>query len=234
MDPGFAASEIDTSKPHPARMYDAYLDGRDNYPVDREAVRQVLRDFPEVRAIARANRAFLQRAVRFLAGQAGIRQFLDIGTGIPSAGNVHEVAGQVAPDSRVVYVDNDPIVHVHANALLTGTGSTSIVLADLRDPESILAHPKVRSLIDFSQPVALLLIAILHFISDRGGSRRDRRHAAGRTPAGKLPRLVARDGGLPPARWRGPGRHRLQERDGSAGTPDPRADIELLRWLGSR
>jgi len=166
MEPGFAASEIDTSKPHPARMYDAFLGGRDNYPVDREAVRRMLRDFPEARAIARANRAFLQRAVRFLAGQAGVRQFLDIGTGIPSAGNVHEVAGQVSPDSRVVYVDNDPIVHVHANALLTGSGTTSIVLADLRDPKAILAHLRVRGLIDFGQPVALLLVAILHFIRD--------------------------------------------------------------------
>jgi hypothetical protein len=132
MQPGFAASEIDTSKPHPARMYDAYLGGNDNYPVDREAVREIVRLYPEVRSIALANRAFLQRAVRFLAGEAGIRQFLDIGTGIPSAGNVHEVAGRAAPGARVVYVDNDPIVHVHANALLTGTGTTSIVLADLR------------------------------------------------------------------------------------------------------
>jgi hypothetical protein len=105
--PGFAASEIDTSKPHPARMYDAYLGGRDNYAADREAVRQSLRAFPEVRAIAWANRAFMQRAVRFLAGVAGIRQFTDIGTGIPSAGNVHEVAGQAVPGTRVVYVDND-------------------------------------------------------------------------------------------------------------------------------
>jgi hypothetical protein len=166
MEPGFAASQIDTAKPHPARMYDAYLGGKDNYPVDREAVRQIVRDFPEVRAIALANRAFLQRAVRFLAVQAGIRQFLDIGTGIPSAGNVHEVAGQFAPDSRVVYVDNDPIVHVHANALLAGSGTTSIVLADLRDPEAIVAHPKVRGTIDFTEPVALLLVAILHFITD--------------------------------------------------------------------
>jgi hypothetical protein len=132
MEPGFAASEIDTSRPHPARMYDAYLGGKDNYAADREAVRQVLRIFPEVRAMARANRAFMRRAVRFLAGEAGIRQFIDIGTGIPSAGNVHEVAGQVAPGARVVYVDNDPIVHVHANALLTGSGATTIVLADLR------------------------------------------------------------------------------------------------------
>jgi hypothetical protein len=164
--PGFAASEIDTSKPHPARMYDAYLGGRDNYAADREAVRQILRAFPEVRAIARANRAFMQRAVRFLAGEARIRQFIDIGTGIPSAGNVHEVAGQAAPGTRVVYVDNDPIVHVHANALLTGGGSTSIVLADLRDPEGILADPKLRGLVDFTQPVALLVVAILHFITE--------------------------------------------------------------------
>src|ERR1700731_1484215 len=113
MEPGFAAAEIDTSKPHPARMYNAYLGGNDNYPADRAAVRQILRDFPEVPAIALANRAFLQRAVRFLA-----------------AGNGHEVAGRAAPDTRVVYVDNDPIVHVHANALLTGSGATGIVLAD--------------------------------------------------------------------------------------------------------
>jgi S-adenosyl methyltransferase len=166
MEPGFAASEIDTSRPHPARMYDAYLGGRDNYPVDREAVRQILRDFPEARLIAQANRAFLQRSVRFLAAEAGIWQFLDIGTGIPSAGNVHEVAGQIAPDARVVYVDNDPIVHVHASALLSGSGTTSVVLADLRDPGVILAHPRLRAMIDFTRPVALLLVAILHFIAD--------------------------------------------------------------------
>lgn len=167
MEAGFPLSEIDTTRPHPARMYDAYLGGKDNYVADREAVGQVLLNWPEVRAMARANRASMQRMVRFLAGEAGIRQFLDIGTGIPSAGNVHEVAGQVAPGSRVVYVDNDPIVHVHANALLTGSGTTSIVLADLRDPEAILTHPKVRELIDFSRPVALLLIAILHFITEQ-------------------------------------------------------------------
>ena len=166
MEAGFPLSEIDTTRPHPARMYDAYLGGKDNYAADREAVRRILRNWPEVRAMARANRGAMQRMVRFLAGEAGIRQFLDIGTGIPSTGNVHEVAGQVAPGSRVVYVDNDPIVHVHGNALLTGSGATSIVLADLREPGEILAHPKVRELIDFSKPVALLLIAILHFITE--------------------------------------------------------------------
>jgi S-adenosyl methyltransferase len=167
METGFALSEIDTTMPHPARMYDALLGGKDNYAADRQAVRELLRVAPEARDSARANRAFLQRAVRFLAGQAGIRQIIDIGTGIPAAGNVHEVAAQVAPGTRVAYVDNDPIVHVHANALLTGSGTTSIVLADLREPEAIVAHPKVRALIDFSQPVALLLVAILHFITEK-------------------------------------------------------------------
>ena len=163
---GFAAGDLDTSKPHPARMYNAFLGGKDNYPVDREAVRQILRHWPEVRLIARANRAFLQRAVRFLAGEAGIRQFIDIGTGIPSAGNVHEIAGQVAPGARVVYVDNDPIVHVHANALLTGSGTTTVALADLRNPHAILADPSLRACIDFDRPVGLLLVAILHFLTD--------------------------------------------------------------------
>lgn len=166
IEPGFAPSQIDTTRPHPARMYNFYLGGRDNYLADREAATQVLRVVPEVRAIARENRAFLQRAVRFLVGEAGIRQIIDIGTGIPTEGNVHEVAQQIAPDVRVAYVDNDPIVHVHASALLTGTGATKIVLADLREPEAVLAHPKIRDLIDFTQPVALMLIAILHFITD--------------------------------------------------------------------
>ena len=166
MEPGFSPSEIDTSRPHPARLYNYYLGGKDNYVVDREAAAEVLWAAPDVRAMARENRAFLQRAVRFLVGEAGIRQIIDIGTGIPSAGNVHEVARQVAPEVRVAYLDNDPIVHVHACALLTGDGNISIVLADLREPEAILAHPGVRELIDFSQPVAVLLIAIAHFLTN--------------------------------------------------------------------
>jgi hypothetical protein len=166
MEPGFAASEIDTSTPHPARMYDALLGGKDHYGADREAIRQILKVAPEARDSARANRAFLQRAVRFLVGEAGIRQIIDIGTGIPAAGNVHQVAGEIAPQTRVVYADNDPIVHVHANALLTGSGTTSIVLADLREPEVILDHPKTRALVDFGQPVGLLLVAVLHFITE--------------------------------------------------------------------
>jgi len=169
MEPGFAPSEIDTSRPHPARLYDYFLGGKDNYVVDREAAEAVLRLAPEAREIARENRAFLGRVVRYLVGEAGIRQIVDIGTGIPTAGNVHEVARQIDPAVRVAYVDNDPIVHVHANALLAGQGSTSIVLADLRDPAGILARPEIRELIDFRQPIAVLMIAIVHFITDQEG-----------------------------------------------------------------
>jgi SAM-dependent methyltransferase len=147
-------------------MYDFYLGGKDNYMVDRTAAKEVLRVAPEIRPTALENRAFLGRAVRYLVRDAGIRQIIDIGTGIPTADNTHEVAQSVAPDVRVAYVDNDPIVHVHADALLTGTGATSIVLADLHEPEAILSHPQIRELIDFGQPVGLLLVAILHFIPD--------------------------------------------------------------------
>ncbi len=147
-------------------MYDYFLGGKDHFAADREAADQILAVAPESRDNARANRAFLGRAVRYLAGQAGIRQFLDIGTGIPTAGNTHEVAQAIAPQSRVVYVDNDPGVIAHARALLVGTpqGRCEYVPADLRDPGAVLAG--AARLLDFTQPVALLLVAVLHFIPD--------------------------------------------------------------------
>ncbi|MER8182467.1 SAM-dependent methyltransferase [Kitasatospora sp. NPDC094015] len=153
--------------PHPARMYDYYLGGKDNFPADRAAAEQVVSLGPLVRISARANRSFLGRSVRHLARQ-GITQFLDIGTGIPTAGNTHEVAQQILPDARVAYVDNDPIVLVHGRALLTGsaTGTVNVVQGDLRDPKSVLADPAVRAVIDFDRPVALLLYAVLHFIDE--------------------------------------------------------------------
>ncbi|GJF28808.1 hypothetical protein KNE206_15080 [Kitasatospora sp. NE20-6] len=153
--------------PHPARMYDYYLGGKDNFPADRAAAEQVVEISPLVRISARANRAFLQRAVRHLTEQ-GARQFLDIGTGIPTAGNTHETAQQVAPDARVAYVDNDPIVLVHSRALLSGAGQGTVTVtqADLRDPKAILADPQVRELLDLGRPVALLLFAVLHFVDD--------------------------------------------------------------------
>ncbi|MEZ0094086.1 SAM-dependent methyltransferase [Streptacidiphilus sp. EB129] len=153
--------------PHSARLYDYYLGGKDNFPADREAAARVVQLLPHVPAGARANRRFLGRAVRFAAVR-GIRQFLDIGTGIPAAGNTHEIAQAVAPESRVVYVDNDPIVLAHARALLRGTqqGRTGYIDADFRDPEKILHAPQSLDLLDFSQPMALLSVALLHFIPD--------------------------------------------------------------------
>jgi hypothetical protein len=155
---------VDVTRPHPARMYDYYLDGKDHWLSDVHAAEQVLAVLPEVRAIAQANRAFLHRAVRYLAAEEGITQFLDIGTGIPTAPNVHQTASAHAEGTRVVYVDNDLVVHAHANALLTGTGTTKIILADLRDPAAIIREAS--SFLDFTRPVALLLVAILHFIPD--------------------------------------------------------------------
>ena len=157
---------IDTSVAHPARVYDYWLGGKDNFAADREAAERVLAVTPGLRFRVQANRAFLARAVRFLAGEAGIRQFLDIGTGIPAASNTHEVAQAVAPDSRIVYVDNDPIVLVHARALLASSpeGSTQYVEGDLRDADPILRA--AASTLDFSQPVALMLLGIMHLIQD--------------------------------------------------------------------
>src|SRR5215831_17343395 len=157
---------LDTSVPHPARVYAYWLGGKDNYAADRKAADEVIRLRPEVVASARANRAFLGRVVRYLAGEAGIRQFLDIGTGLPAPDNTHQVAQQADPACRVVYVDNDPVVLAHARALLISTpqGSCDYLDADLRDPAAIIAQ--AGRTLDFTQPVAVLLLAVLHFVND--------------------------------------------------------------------
>jgi len=164
--PGGASPKIDTAVPHSARVWNYWLGGKDHYPVDRAAGDQYRQIFPQIADIARADRAFLGRAVRYLAGEAGIRQFLDIGTGLPTLDNTHEVAQRVAPESRIVYVDNDPLVLVHARALLTSTpaGACDYIEADLREPGKIL-DAAARTL-DFTAPVAITLLGILHFISD--------------------------------------------------------------------
>ena len=156
--------DFDTSVAHIARVYDYWLGGKDNFEADRTAGEEALAAYPDLVSSVRANRAFLARGVRFLAAEAGVRQFLDIGTGIPSANNTHEVAQSVAPQSRVMYVDNDPIVLAHARALLVGRpeGITDYLDADLRETENILDH--ARGLLDFSQPVAVMLVAVLHLI----------------------------------------------------------------------
>jgi hypothetical protein len=157
---------FDVSKAHQARSYDYYLGGKDNYAADRAAVDEQIKIVPNLGFTMQANRAFLGRAVRYLAGEAGIRQFLDIGTGIPTAGNVHEVAQAIAPESRVVYVDYDPVVLAHARALLDSSevGATEYIDADLRDTPAILS--RAADLLDFTKPVAITLISILHAILD--------------------------------------------------------------------
>ena len=159
--PGF-----DTSVAHQARMYDYWLGGKDNCAADRKAAQESLAAFPGMAHLARANRAFLGRVIRYLAGEAGIRQFLDVGTGIPTASNTHQVAQEVAPECRVVYVDYDPVVLSHARALLTSTpeGATDYIDADLREPGDILA--KAARTLDFAEPVAVTMLAILHAIGD--------------------------------------------------------------------
>jgi len=159
-------SKIDTSVAHPARIYDYWLGGKDNFAADREAGELVIASRPGLRESVRANRAFLGRVVALLAGELGIRQFLDIGTGIPSADNTHEVAQRVAPDARVVYTDNDPIVLAHARALLKSStlGATAYLDIDLRDTDELLA--RAAETLDFGQPIAVMLLGVLHLISD--------------------------------------------------------------------
>ncbi|MGW5412383.1 SAM-dependent methyltransferase [Actinomadura geliboluensis] len=159
---------IDPTKAHPSRRYNYWLGGKDNFAVDRESAEVVASAFPTVRLAAVENRAFLKRVVTHLAGEAGIHQFFDIGTGLPSAGNVHEIAQSIEPTSRIVYVDNDPVVLVHARALLNSapTGRTAYIEADLRDPEAILASPALAGTLDMTRPMALMLVATMHFVTD--------------------------------------------------------------------
>ena len=160
---------FDTSVAHQARMYDYMLGGKDNYAADRAATEAAFTIWPDIVFAARANRAFLGRVIRYLAGEAGIRQFLDIGTGIPTAGNTHQVAQAIAPESRVVYVDYDPVVLAHARALLTSgeAGATEYIDADLRHTDAILAQ--AGQLLDFTKPVAVTLVSVLHAIPDADG-----------------------------------------------------------------
>lgn len=163
--PDWAPQGIDLSRPSVSRIYDYYLGGSHNFEVDREAARKAIEAFPGLPKIMQANRAFTRRAVRYAIGQ-GITQFLDIGSGIPTFGNVHEVALEANPDSRVVYVDNDPVAVAHSRAVLNGTPGTAVLAADFRAPHDILGSEQVKQQLDLDKPVALLLVALLHFIED--------------------------------------------------------------------
>ncbi|GAA4890690.1 SAM-dependent methyltransferase [Streptomyces coeruleoprunus] len=163
--PAWAPPGIDISVPSVSRIYDYYLGGSHNFEVDREAARQAMRFMPGLPKIMQANRAFMRRAVRYAVAE-GVTQFLDIGSGIPTFGNVHEVARQASPDARVVYVDHDPVAVAHSRAVLEGDEQSAITAADLRKPQDILGSPEVTGLLDLERPVALLLVAVLHFLED--------------------------------------------------------------------
>jgi O-methyltransferase involved in polyketide biosynthesis len=162
---GRPLDDIRADVPHPARVYDYWLGGKDNFAVDREMAERLIDAIPGAVGSVRANRAFLKQAVRFAVG-SGVRQFIDVGSGLPTVENTHEIALQTDPECRVVYVDNDPIVRVHGQALLACSGSTVVVQADLRRPEGILEHPGVVEMIDFDRPLGLLLLGVLHFLPD--------------------------------------------------------------------
>ena len=167
MRPGRELSrEIDATVPTAARMYDYYLGGKDNYAADRAAVEELDKVVPSTRVLAVNNRRFLQRVVRVLAEDFGIRQFLDHGSGLPTQDNVHQVAQSIDPESRVVYVDNDPMVLVHGRALLDQNDRTAVIQADMRDTEGIFSHPDTKRLIDFSVPVGVLFVSVMHCIPD--------------------------------------------------------------------
>ncbi|MGK5741961.1 SAM-dependent methyltransferase [Micromonospora sp. URMC 103] len=163
--PDWAPETIDIERPSVARMYDYYLGGSHNFAADRAAAQAMVAAVPEAPLMAQANRAFLRRAVHYLT-EAGVRQFLDIGSGIPTVGNVHEIAQRHAPDSRVVYVDIDPVAVAHSREILAGDDGAVVVQEDLRHPERILGHPEVRRMLDFDEPVAVMVVAVLHFLSD--------------------------------------------------------------------
>jgi SAM-dependent methyltransferase len=158
-------AEVDLQRPNAARVYDYYLGGSHNFAVDRDMAQQAIALWPEVPMIIRANRAFLRRAVRYLL-RAGIRQFLDLGSGIPTVGAVHEITHADTPEARVVYVDIDPVAVAHAQMILAGNPHAGVVRADLRHPDLVLTHPGVRDLLDLTQPVAVLMVAVLHFVPD--------------------------------------------------------------------
>jgi hypothetical protein len=159
-----ASAGLDVTTPSVARMYDYYLGGKDNFQVDRDAVDRVEKAMPGTRQVAHQNRAFLRRAVRYMARQ-GIRQFIDIGSGLPTVGNTHEIAQEVDPSARVVYIDNDPVVLSHGRALLAADSRTTVATADMHRPAEVLRHPQTTELIDFDRPVGVLMVAMVHFLT---------------------------------------------------------------------
>ncbi|MGI8307356.1 SAM-dependent methyltransferase [Saccharopolyspora hattusasensis] len=181
--PDWIPEGVDLEKPSAARCYDFYLGGAHNFAVDRELGRKVMEVVPNVREVARNNRGFLRRAVRYCLDR-GVRQFLDIGSGIPTAGNVHEIAQAIDPTTRVVYVDNEPVAVAHSRSILNGNENATIVQADLVDVDDVLDAPETRRLLDFSQPIAVMMVALVHFVPDSRKPREVIRRYHDRLPAG--------------------------------------------------
>ena len=225
-EPGHQTVDLHTDQPHPARVYDYLLGGKDNFAADRAAAEAGLRANPNSRIPPRENRAFLGRAVRYLAGEAGISQFLDIGTGIPTSPNVHEVAQQIEPRARIVYVDNDPIVLTQARALLTTgpEGKTAYIDADLRDIDAILGSAELQRTLDLSKPVGLLLIAVMHFIPDEDDPWALGARLLAALPSGSYLALSHLTGDFDPAAWAGV--VAVYRRSGVTMQVRPKPDVE--------
>ncbi|MDT0306525.1 SAM-dependent methyltransferase [Streptomyces sp. DSM 44917] len=193
------SSDIDVNVPNVARMYDYALGGKDNYAADRAAFDRIESEAPSTRPLTLNNRRFLRRVVRILAEEYAVRQFLDLGSGLPTQENVHQIAWRYAPDARVVYVDHDPMVLAHGRALLEETDSTAVIQADFRDTDRVFEHPEVRRLIDFGQPIAALLVSVLHCVPDEDDPWALVRRVADRLPRGSflvINQLVSADAEL--------------------------------------
>jgi hypothetical protein len=225
-EPGHQKVDLQTGQPHPARVYDYLLGGKDNFAADRAAGEAGLRANPNSRIPPRENRAFLGRAVRYLAREAGISQFLDIGTGIPTSPNVHEVAQLIEPRARIVYVDNDPIVLTQARALLTTgpEGRTAYIDADLRDIDAILGSAELQRTLDLRKPVGLLLIAVMHFIPDEDDPWALAARLLAALPSGSYLALSHLTGDFDPAAWAGV--VAVYRRSGVTMQVRPKPDVE--------
>jgi hypothetical protein len=225
--------DFDVSKPNVARVYDAMLGGKDNFAADREFVAEILRFAPMAPLGAIANRQFVRRVVQYLVDEAGVTQFLDLGSGLPTQGNASEVAHQFSPRARVVHVDNDPVVYTHSKALLANARTTDFVLGDVRRPEEILTNPVVAAMIDFDQPVGLLLFALLHHIEDGDEPGRIMTEFRAALPSGSY---------LAISSLRLPGPELAEQRaitiegeklhSGTLGPMRWREDSEILSWFG--
>jgi hypothetical protein len=220
-----AARDIDTSRPHSARMYDYYLGGKDHFEVDKQAAERVAEAYPAIFVCARENRAFMHRATRVLAREHGIRQWLDIGTGIPTEPNLHQVAQSVVPDARVVYADNDPLVLKYAERLMRSTaeGRTTYIEADVNDPQALLTAPELAEVLDLSRPVALSLNALMHFVTDAQDPYGIVRRLLDVLPSGSALALSHCTPDFDPATWQ-----KVTDIYTSAGTPvrfRSRADV---------